>query len=96
MFSVDGPPIEFKERMRLRAKDLDLLTTLSFQSGKFSEFLYQEGDHAKAMRLILTPEEYWRITSSQSDRMKLLSLVKAVPGLSTKEAIRCLSVSAGR
>lgn len=96
LFSVDGPPIEFQERMRLRAKDLDLLTTLSFQSGKFSEFLYQDGDHARAMRLILTPEEYWRITSSQSDRMKLLSLVKAVPGLSTKEAIRCLSVSAGR
>ncbi len=92
LFSADGNLREFQERMRLRAKDLDLLTKLTFQSGKFSEFLYQEGDHARAMRLILTPEEYWRITSNPTDRQKLKNLMSAVPGLKLDEAISCLSV----
>lgn len=93
LFSADGDLTEFRERLRLREKDMSFISSLGFKNRKYSEFLYQEGDRARVMRLELSPEEYWRVTSSQSDRSKLLSLVKAVPGLTTEEAIRCLSVA---
>lgn len=93
LFSADGDLTEFRERLRLREKDMRYIAGLGFKNRKYSEFIYQEGDQARVMRLELSPEEYWRVTSSQSDRSKLLSLVKAVPGLTTEEAIRCLSVA---
>lgn len=91
LFSSDGSLTEFQERFRLKDKDMRLLSSLHFQSGKHSEFLYQNDFRSKAMRLKLTAEESWRVTSSLADRMKLESLKRAVPGLSTEEAIRCLS-----
>lgn len=93
LFSADGDLTEFRERLRLREKDMNFIAGLGFKNRKYSEFIYQQGDEARVMRLELSPEEYWRVTSSQSDRSKLLSLVKAVPGLTTEEAIRCLSVA---
>lgn len=96
LFSADGDLVEFRDRLRLRGKDMQFISSLGFKNRKYSEFLYQEGDEARVMRLELSREEYWRVTSSQSDRSKLLSLVKAVPGLTTEEAIRCLSVVASR
>lgn len=95
-FSADGSLTDFQERFRLRDQDMRLLSSLRFSSRKFSEFVYQNEDRGKAMRLELSSEEYWRVTSSQSDRSKLTSLIQAVPGLSTEEAIRCLSVKAGQ
>lgn len=94
LFSTDGSLREFQERFRLRDQDMALISSLHFLSGKYSEFLYQNDFQSKAMRLKLTPEEYWRVTSSQADRQKLKSLMGAVPGLSMKEAIRCLSAKA--
>lgn len=96
LFSSDGSLTEFQERFRLKDQDMRLLSSLRFASRRFSEFVYQNDTHAKAMRLELSGEEYWRVTSSQSDRMKLTNLIQAVPGLSTEEAIRCLSVKAGQ
>lgn len=93
LFSADGDLTEFRERLRLREKDMNFIAGLGFKNRKYSEFIYQQGDEARVMRLELSPEEYWRVTSSQSDRSKLLSLAKAVPGLTTEEAIRCLSVA---
>ncbi|MBN8540727.1 MAG: hypothetical protein J0L82_10110 [Deltaproteobacteria bacterium] len=96
LFSSDGDLTEFQERFRLRDQDMRTLSSLRFQSRRFSEFVYQKDSQAKAMRLELSQEEYWRVTSSQQDRMKLTNLIQAVPGLSTEEAIRCLSVRAGQ
>lgn len=93
LFSSDGKLNEFQERFRLKDQDMRLLSSLRFASRRFSEFVYQNDAHAKAMRLELSGEEYWRVTSSQSDRMKLTNLIQAVPGLSTEEAIRCLSAA---
>lgn len=95
LFSSDGSLPEFQERFRLKDQDMRLLSSLRFASRRFSEFIYQNEGQAKAMRLELSGEEYWRVTSSQSDRMKLTNLIQAVPGLSTEEAIRCLSAKAG-
>lgn len=93
LFSADGDLTEFRERLRLREKDMSFISGLGFKNRRYSEFIYQQGNQARVMRLELSPEEYWRVTSSPNDRSKLLSLVKAVPGLTTEEAIRCLSVA---
>lgn len=92
MFSSDGGLLEFQERMRLTDKQMRLLSNLEFQSKAFSELLYQVGGLARVLRLRMSAEEYWRVSSTQSDRQKIERLKAAVPLLTTEEAIRCLSI----
>lgn len=92
LFSSDGPKTEFCSRLQISNSDFELLSSLSFSSGSYSELFYKYGDEARTLRLTLTSEEYWRLTSSQADRLKFDALMKFVPGLKVEEAIRCLSV----
>ena len=48
---------------------------------------------SKIFRITVTPEEYWSMTTKKEDHIKIENLMKAVPGLSRLEAIKCLSVS---
>ena len=91
LFSSDGSKEDFCSRLQLSNWDYELLSKLSVSSRSFSELLYQNGESSRTLRLALTREEYWRLTSSQADRLKFDSLMKAVPGLRVEEAIRCLS-----
>ncbi|MDZ4085117.1 MAG: hypothetical protein U1E10_19395 [Bdellovibrionales bacterium] len=90
LFSVDGDLERFQERFKLREKDMDYVLSLTFKNKEYSEFLFQEGELARIMRLALSRKEYWRVTSSQSDILKLQSLLAAVPGLKTEDAISVL------
>lgn len=92
LFSSDGGLADFQERMRLSDKQMRLLAGLEFQSKRFSEVLYQMGCFARVLRLRMSPEEYWRVSSTQGDRIKIEKLKAAVPLLTTLEAIRCLSI----
>ena len=90
LFSIDGGNEEFAERMKISDEMLDALKELKPKANE-SKFLYQYQDIGKIMTLRLTPEEYWRLTSSQNDRLKIDSLIKHVPGLKMDEAIEILS-----
>lgn len=92
LFSADGSLSDFQERMRLSDKQMALLSGLEFQSRRFSELIYQMGSFVRVLRLRMSAEEYWRVSSTQGDRVKIELLKKAVPTLTTEEAIRCLSI----
>lgn len=93
LFSSDGEREGFIARLNITDEEYDRLSKLQLASGKHSQLLYQEGQRTRVLKLELTKEEYWQVTSTQSDRIKLENLMRAVPGLKTEEAIKCLSLS---
>jgi len=93
LFSHDGDDESFKSRFQLSDRVMARLKEITGQKPQgFSLSLYQSGGQAKTVKLTLSKEEYWRLTSTQSDRLKFDALRAAVPNLSVEEAIRCLSV----
>ncbi|RYZ91894.1 MAG: hypothetical protein EOP06_05865 [Proteobacteria bacterium] len=91
LLSADGPQKEYCSRLQLSENEFEMIEDLRFSSRAYSELLYKAGDEARTLRLALTPQEYWRLTSSQADRLKFDSLMAAVPNLKVDEAIKCLS-----
>lgn len=92
LFSIDGEEDAYRDRFGLDAEKIETLKGLRSIPGKFSEVLAQSSDGTRKLKIQVTPEEYWRLTTSKVDKDKLTSLMAAVPGLSLREAINCLSV----
>lgn len=93
LFSKDGSDDEFCERLALTDRELISIEGLKREVGKYSEVFLDDGVSRKVLRLRISPQEYWSMTSSHSDKSKISSLLKSVPGLTQEEAIRCLSLS---
>ena len=91
MFSIDGTIESFASRMNLSLEAVVKVRDLKSIPRASSEFLYQFGDEARTLVLRLTPEEYWKVTSTHTDRLKLQELRSAAPNLTLEEALKCLS-----
>ena len=91
VFSVDGEREAFQRRLKLSDQVADQIEDLRSEKGRFSEVAFIDSIGSRVLRIELTPEEYWAVTSSQTDNEKLNSLISAVPGLTLEEAIRCLA-----
>lgn len=92
LFSSDGSPDDFAQRLGVAPALVEEIKNLESIPGQKSEVLYLCGTEAKRIVLRLTPEEYWRVTSTQGERVKIEKLRSAVPELSLKEALTCLSL----
>ncbi|MFV3409666.1 VirB4 family type IV secretion system protein [Bdellovibrio bacteriovorus] len=92
LFSIDGEEDAYRDRFGLDVEKIETLKGLRSIPGKFSEVLAQSSDGTRMLKIQVTPEEYWRLTTSRVDKDKLTSLMAAVPGLSLREAINCLSL----
>lgn len=91
LFSTDGDHSDFQARFRLTDANMVRLTSLQSIPGKYSEVLLQDQKAARKLRIEITREEFWRLTSSKHDAIKLEKLRAAVPELTLKETIKCLS-----
>lgn len=92
IFSIDGKPQDFKERLNLNDDQFESVESLSSVPGVSSEVVLQSGHSAKKLIIKITPEEYWALTTSQTDQLKIQKLKAAVPELSLEEALKCLSI----
>jgi hypothetical protein len=90
-YQVDDEPKAFAERFGLSVRQVEEVQHLE-RGEKFREVFLQDELGGRVLRVGVTPEEYWRVTSSRADNEKLEALRRAVPGLTLKEAIRCLAV----
>ncbi len=90
-FSMDGEEKVFKERFSLNDEQIEQVKGLQSVVGVCSEVLFQTEEKTRKLTVKVTPEEYWRLTTSRVDKEKLMNLLAAVPGLSMREAIRCLA-----
>lgn len=91
LFSADGDPEAFIKRFGSDARLVEKIRELNPAPGERSEVVYQFGDETRTLVLKLTPEEFWRVTSSQGDRIKIQKLREAVPELSLEDALSCLA-----
>ena len=91
MFSFDGSAETFGSRMNLSLDSVEKIRILKSIPRTSSEFLYQFGEETRTLVLRLTPEEYWRVTSTHLDRLKIQELRSIAPNLTLVEALKCLS-----
>jgi len=94
-FQVDGTDAEFKERFGLEDWHLERLRTLH-KGRDYRDFLLQDDTGVRVCSLVMTPEEFWTVTSTRSDNEKLYNLKRAVPGLSDRQAIAVLAMTGGK
>jgi type IV secretory pathway VirB4 component len=80
-----------KEHFGLNDEELSVVVDSPYRGKDYREFVLQDDTGTRIVRLKLSPEEYWRVTSTRSDNDKLSRLRAAVPGLTLEEAIRCLA-----
>ena len=97
-YGIDGDVNKFQSRNSLTNEDIEKIHSLKRVQGEFSDVLYSVRNSSsqgssKIFRITVTPEEYWSMTTKKEDHIKIENLMKAVPGLSRLEAIKCLSVS---
>lgn len=93
LFSIDGSTTDFQKRFGLSNQQIESIKNLRSVPKAFSQVYLQLGEKGKTLSIFITPEEYWSLTSSQPDQIKLNNLLKVVPGLTLKEAIACLSIT---
>lgn len=91
LFSVDGDPDKYRRRFQLSENQIQVIKGLKSIPKQFSEVFLQTSEFSKKLRVKITPEEYWKLTSSKQDNQKIEKLLCAVPELSLKEALKCLA-----
>lgn len=91
LFSVDGDENDYQSRFNLKNHQIETIRKLRSVPGELSEVFLQTTETGRKLQIKITKEEYWELTSNRQDQEKLNKLRIAVPELSLKEAIRCLS-----
>lgn len=92
LLSSDGDDLDFQNRFKLTEAQMNSVRNLRTVPREYSEFFYQFGEKGFKGRLKLTPKEYFQITTSQSEKLKIEKLMTHVPGLTLEEAISCLAI----
>lgn len=93
LFSIDGQPEAFQKRLSLNSRQIYQLESLKREPGRYSEALLTDGLSSKVIRLRVSPEEYWSVTSSHKDKSIIENLIQTIPGLTEEEAVRCLAAA---
>lgn len=91
LFGRDGEEQVFQERFKLSIEKLSQLNQLKREKKKFSEVLFQDKMGSRILKVLLTPHEYLRFSSTKEDNEKILALLEAVPSLTLEEAIPILN-----
>jgi hypothetical protein len=91
IFTVDTKDEVFADRLGITQKQVSVIKNLRRVQGKYSEVFHVDNLGSRTYRIALSPLEYWSYTSKKEDKDKIQHLLQAVPGLSIKEAIQCLS-----
>lgn len=93
LFSVDGNIPDYQTRFNLTDAQLRSIKSLKAIPKEFSEVFLQTSDVGRKLLIKITQKEYWTLTSSKQDRLKLEKLISYIPNLSLMEAIKCLSIA---
>jgi len=93
LFSLDGDINAYQSRFNLTSDQITSIKSLKSIPKEFSEVLLQTSDTGRKLKIQITPQEYWALTSSKEDQKKLEKLRNHMPELSLKEAIQCLSIA---
>lgn len=93
LFSADGDIQLFKKRFQLTDKNIESIKSLKSVPKIQSEVLLQTPEYSKELKIKITQNEYWKLTSNKQDKEKLEALLNHFPHLKLSEAIQCLSIA---
>ncbi len=93
LFSSDGDLSAYQQRFGLSDQNLESIQNLKSIPRIKSEVFLQTANTGRKLNIEITKKEYWELTSSQSDKIKLQKLRALIPELNLEEAIKCLSVT---
>lgn len=79
---------KFKSRHKLSGFEYSNITKLRYEKGKYSEVFYKTRLGGQTLKIKLSADEYWLLTSDKSDYDKLAKLIEV--GFNQKEAMQCL------
>lgn len=79
---------KFKARHKLSGFEYSNITRLKYEKGKYSEVFYKTRLGGQTLKIKLSADEYWLLTSDKSDYDKLAKLIEV--GFNQKEAMQCL------
>ncbi len=85
-----------RDQFRFDESHLDAVVRHPYRGKEYREAVLQDDTGTRLVRLYLTDDEYWRMTSTKEDVEKFQALRESVPKLTVEEAIRCLAATAGR
>jgi len=89
-YPSDAEDIEkFKSRHKLSSFEYSNITKLKYQKGKYSEVFYKTRFGGQTLKIQLSADEYWLLTSDKSDYDKLAKLIEV--GFTKREAMQCLN-----
>ncbi len=91
-YQVDDTPEVFRDRFGLTDLQIQSIQNLG-KTEAYREVFLQDELGGRVLRVQVTPEEYWQVTSSRNDNERIQALLRAVPNLKLKEAIQCLSIT---
>lgn len=91
IFTVDAKDDIFSDRLGINLTDVGSIKNLRRVQNKYSEVFHVDNLGKRIYRIVLSPHEYWSYTSKKEDKDKIQNLLRAVPGLTIEEAIKCLS-----
>lgn len=90
-FKAETSQEYLKNTFQIESELIQSLYEPNRSSMNYRQAIMQDETGTRMVRIYLTPEEYWRITTSSDDMNKLYALRRAIPQLTMEEAIRCLS-----
>jgi hypothetical protein len=91
IFEQDVEREYLKSTFSLSDHQLQTIIDSPYRGSSYREFVLQDDTGTRLVRLYLTPQKYWKVSSTREDNDKLALLQKHVPGLTLDEAISCLA-----
>ncbi len=92
LFSTDGHIKSYQDQFNLSDQHIKTISELTSVPKISSEVFLQTGSTGKKLVIQITSDEYWQLTTSQPDQLKIQKLRNAVPELNLSEALKCLSL----
>ncbi len=90
-YPSDAEDVEkFKSRHKLSGFEYSNIIKLKYQKGQYSEVFYKTRLGGQTLKIQLSTEEYWLLTSDKADYDKLSSLIDV--GFTKQEAMQCLKL----
>lgn len=90
-FTADDNGKNFSTHSKLSEKSLEKLQSLSYQKGKYSQFLISDKFGERVGNLYLSSEEYYRATTESLDRAEIENLKKTLNLKSDNQALEILA-----
>lgn len=92
LMSIDSTTEDFQKRFRLSDTEIETLSEVGGEKGKYSQFLLKDAIGSRVGNLFLTSFEFWQSTTEAYDMSKIEKLSKQFPTLNDEEISYLMSV----